>query len=106
MAVLDKLINPHWPYLIQHQEEEAEEDIQRALETVPNDPMDYDFYFHILEADDNGRQPRKKIAIEFDEDGEPLTYHFKPKRKFNRKSMSCLRRIADSDNKVWLRNVS
>ena len=100
IAVLDKLINPHWPYLIQHQEEEADEDIQRALETVPSDPMDYDFYYHILEADENGRQPRNKVAIEFDEDEKPITYQFYTNPKFNPKSVSCLRRIADSENKV------
>ena len=96
LAVLDKLINPHWPYLPDRpDDDESNDDIQRALDNVPDDPMNYDFYYHILEADENGRQPRIKVALE----SEPTKFIEIANPNFNRKSLSCLRRIADSENK-------
>ena len=88
IAVLDKLINPRWPYLPDRRDDnESKDDIERALENVPDDPMNYDFFYHILEADENGRQPKiERVA----------------NPNFNPKSVSCLRRIADSENKVIL----
>lgn len=81
LAVLNKLMDPHWPYLPKREEREDDnmDKIRQALESVPNDPLSYDFYYHILETDENGRVPDNKV--------------------FNQKSVSCLRRIADSDNK-------
>jgi hypothetical protein len=75
-------MDPHWPYLPKREEREDDnmDKIRQALESVPNDPLSYDFYYHILETDENGRVPDNKV--------------------FNQKSVSCLRRIADSDNKV------
>ncbi|XP_028417809.1 uncharacterized protein LOC114542467 [Dendronephthya gigantea] len=87
VAVLNKLINPYWPY--QPDRALVDEDnveIQRALDSVPDDPMNYDFHYHILETDENGRTPK----YEDSEDVDPL---------FNHRSMSCLERIADSENK-------
>ena len=77
-------------------DDEGNDDIQQALDNVPDDPMNYDFYYHILEADENGRQPRIKIAPE----SEPTKSKEIANPNFNRKSLSCLRRIADSENKV------
>ena len=90
---MDKLINPHWPYLPQSKEGvENQDEIERALSSVPDDPMNYHFFYHVLEADDSGRQPKIKVAT-----GETQT---QPNLKFNYKSLSCLRRIAESGNKV------
>ena len=103
IAVLDKLINPRWPYLPDRRDDdESDADIQRALENVPDDPMNYDFFYHILEADENGRQPKIEMATEFDENEEPTKFEWLANPDFNRKSVSCLRRIADSENKVIL----
>ena len=90
--MLDKLIHPSWAHLPGNDENQNAEDIQSALERGPDDPMSYDFRYDILEADDNGRQPMNK-------DGQK----FVPNPEFDQKSVSCLRRIADSvsENKVW-----
>ena len=104
LAVLDKLINPHWPYLPQSKEDdENQSEIERALSSVPDDPMNYDFFYHILEADDNGRQPKIEVATEVDEHGAAIKTQMVPNGKFNHKSMSCLRCIAESGNKVCLK---
>lgn len=101
LAVLDKLINPHWPYLPQSKEDDENlDEIERSLSSVPDDPMNYDFFYHILEADDNGRQPKLEVATEVDEHGTPIKTHTVPNEKFNHNSLSCLRRIAESGNKV------
>ena len=101
LAVLDKLINPHWPYLPQSKEDDENQDeIERALSSVPDDPMNYDFFYHILEADDNGRQPKIEVATEVDDQGTPIKTQIVSNQKFNQKSLSCLRRIAESGNKV------
>jgi len=88
VAVLNRLVNPHWPYLPEktHELGENSDRIERAWSSVPDDPLNYDFFYHMLDADDQGRQP--KI------DEQTLNELFDPK------SMSCLRHIAESDNKV------
>ena len=87
VAVLDRLVNPHWPYLPEKMREldENSERIERAWSSVPDDPINYDFLYHLLDADEQGRQP--KINEQINE-------------SFNQKSMSCLRRISQSDDKV------
>ena len=104
LAVLDKLINPHWPYLPQSREDDENQDeIECVLSSVPDDPMNYDFFYHILEADNNGRQPKIEVAIEVDEHGTPIKTQTRPNPKFNHMSRSCLRRIAESGNKVCVK---
>ncbi|XP_027051176.1 uncharacterized protein LOC113678493, partial [Pocillopora damicornis] len=101
IAILDKLINPHWPYLPRGMEyDDNEEDIARSLSSVPDDPMNYDFFYHVLEADESGRQPKIKVATEVDEQGTPIKTETVSNLKFNHKSLSCLRRIAESGNKA------
>ena len=98
---MDKHINPRWPYLPERKDdEENDNEIERALSSVPDDPMNYDFFYHILEADDKGRQPKIEVATEIDEHGTPVKTEMVPNPKFNQKSLSCLRRIAESGNKV------
>ncbi|XP_028417815.1 uncharacterized protein LOC114542475 [Dendronephthya gigantea] len=95
VAVLNKLINPHWPY--QPDRTEVDEDnveIQRALDSVPDDPMNYDFHYHILETDENGRTP--KIITKSKAKNKDSEF---VDQSFNHRSMSCLQRIADSENK-------
>lgn len=90
LAVLDSLVNPHWPYLPEKFEELQLGDmcdrIERTRRNVPDDPKNYDFFYHLLDSDDQGRQPK------VDEDTRNET--------FNGKSMSCLQRIAESEDKV------
>ena len=90
VAVLDRLVNPHWPYLPEKTKElnENSDHIERAWSSVPDDPMNYDFFYHVLDADDHGREPKinERTLNEL----------------FNPKSMSCLRCIAESDDKVTL----
>lgn len=101
LAVLDKLISPHWPYLPQSQEDDENHgEIEHALNSVPDDPMNYNFLYNVLEADDNGRLPRIEVATEVDERGTPIKTQTLPNSKFNHKTLSCLRRIAESGNKV------
>lgn len=90
LAVLDRLVEPHWPHLPEKFEEiqlgEISERIERACKSVLDDPLNYAFFYHVLDADEQGRQP--KI------DGETVN------ERFDKKSISCLRYIADSEDKV------
>ena len=104
LAVLDKLINPYWPYLPQGKEDDENQvEIQRALSGVPDDPMNYDFFYDVLEADDSGRLPKIEVATEVDEHGTVIKTQTLSNPKFNHKSLSCLRRIAESGNKVCVK---
>ena len=89
LAVLDRLVNPHWPYLPKESRElgQTRSHIERAWSSVPDDPLNYDFFYHVLEADEQGRQPK-------------VNEHTANKM-FNLKSVSCLRHIAESEDKVW-----
>ena len=53
MAVLNSLINPSWPYL-----DKGDERIERAWSSFPDDPLQYDFFYHLLEGDDKGMEPK------------------------------------------------
>ena len=82
--MLDRLVKPYWPYLPEKFEELQLD--ERAGSGVPDDPLNYYFWYHLLEADDQGRQPN------IDEQ--------KGNKMFNLKSVSCLRQIAESGDKV------
>ena len=100
--MLDKLINPHWPYIPDRPDHAADkEDIDRALESVPDDPMKYDFKYHVLEADENGRRPHIRVKNKED----PTKPIWIKNKKFNHESISCLQLIADSKNKVQYINL-
>ena len=86
--------------------DDNEEDIARSLSSVPDDPMNYDFFYHVLEADESGRQPKIKVATDVDEQGTPIKTETVSNLKFNHKSLSCLRRIAESRNKVFFYHFS
>jgi len=97
VAILDQMVNPHWPHLPRRKEDydnqEEEEGIEGAWSTITDNPFDYHFYYHILDGDEAGRPP-KVMASE----GNKLTDN----EYFNRRDKSCLHLIAKSDNKVRL----
>lgn len=88
--MLDRLVNPHWPYLPEKFQElqlgQNSDRIELARCSVPDDPKNYDFFYHLLDADEQGREP--KI------DDHSIN------RRFNLNSVSCLRHIAESGDKV------
>lgn len=62
VAVLDQMMNPHWPYLPQRQEnyetEEEREAIEGVWNTISDDPLNYHFSYHVLDGDEGGRPPK------------------------------------------------
>ncbi|XP_028394669.1 transient receptor potential cation channel subfamily A member 1-like isoform X2 [Dendronephthya gigantea] len=84
VAVLDSLVNPHWPYLPERKDDDNSEEIERAWSSVPDDPLDYHFYYNVLDCDDEGRIPKINDA---------------KNNEFDVKSKSCLRRLTESKNK-------
>lgn len=89
------MVNPHWPYLPDKKSDylstEEQDVIEGAWATVPEDPLEYHFFFHVLDCDDGGRPPKIK---------DPATNKSMNNPFFNRKSPSCLSIIANSDNIV------
>ena len=85
--MLDSLINPHWPYLPAGNKDSNENNdrIERAWTSVPDDPLNYDFLYHVLDSDNEGRPP--KISGVKNEE-------------FDVKAKSCLRHLTESSNKV------
>ena len=101
MAVLDQMVNPHWPHLPKRKDEydndDEEEGIEGAWTTIPDDPLDYHFYYHILDGDEGGRPP-KIVSSE----GHKQTDN----EYFNLRDKSCLHLIAKSNNKVIIKNMN
>ena len=97
VAVLDQMVNPDWPYLPKRQEnyetEEEREAIEGVWKTISDDPLNYHFYYHILDGDEGGRPPKIMAS-----DGHQQTEN----KYFNQKDKSCLHAIAKSNNKVSL----
>ena len=99
VAVLDQMVNPHWPHLPKRKDNyetnEEEEGIEGAWRTIPDDPLDYHFYYHILDGDTEGRPPKL-----------PSSEGDKYNEWFDRKSQSCLHLIAKSRNKVIVNKLT
>ena len=95
VAILDQMVNPHWPHLPKRKDsydnQEEEEGIEGAWSTIPDNPFNYQFYYHILDGDEAGRPP-KVMASE----GNKLTDN----EYFSQSDKSCLHLIAKSNNKV------
>ena len=95
VAVLDQMVNPHWPYLPPRKENygayEEEEGIEGLWSSIPEDPLEYHFYYHILDGDREGRPPKLKDS---------KTNKFIANNLFNSHDNSCLHVIAKSNNKV------
>lgn len=99
VAVLDQMVNPHWPYLPNRKDKydthEEEEGIEGVWSTIPDDPLDYHFYYHILDGDKTGSPP-KILALEGNK--HIVNEHF------DRSHKSCLHLIAKSNNKEALQH--
>lgn len=99
VAVLDQMVNPHWPYLPKRQEnyetEEEREAIEGLWNTISDDPLNYHFCYDILDGDEEG-QPPKIMAS----DGQRQTEN----KYFNWREDSCLHAIAKSNNKEALQH--
>ena len=87
-------MNPHWPHLPKRKDsydnEEEKEGIEGAWSTITDDPLDYHFYYHILDGDEGGRPPKIMPS------GGQQTVN----KHFNWRDKSCLHMIAKSSNKV------
>ncbi|XP_022809422.1 uncharacterized protein LOC111346398 [Stylophora pistillata] len=99
VAVLDQMMSPHWPYLPKRQEnyetEEEREAIEGVWNTISDDPLNYHFYYHILDGDEGGRPPKILASDE----------HQQTENKyFNWRYKSCLHAIAMSNNKEALQH--
>ena len=101
VAVLNKMVNPYWPYLPERKDKylspEEEAGVEGAWNNIPNDPLEYHFYYHILDADERGRPPKIQR-----EEGAGL----KANEHFDRNSKSCLHVIAKSSNRVCTAHVT
>ena len=95
MAVLDQMVNPHWPYLPKRKEKYESEEEKKAIEgvwsTITENPLNYHFYYHILDADEGGRPPKFCMST----GGKQTNNDY-----FNWRDKSCLQVIAKSYNKV------
>ena len=62
MAILNQMMNPHWPHLPKrkdsYENEKEKEVVEGAWRTITDDPLDYHFYYHILDGDEGGRPPK------------------------------------------------
>ncbi|RMX51333.1 hypothetical protein pdam_00021892 [Pocillopora damicornis] len=99
VAVLDQMVNPHWPHLPKRKEtysnEEEREGVEGAWNSITDDPLDYQFYYHILDGDEGGRPPKIETSAEKKERDNP---------HFNWRNKSCLEVIAKSKNKEALQH--
>nr|XP_058942043.1 uncharacterized protein LOC131770347 [Pocillopora verrucosa] len=93
VAVLDQMVNPHWPYLPKlketYQTDEEMEGIEGAWRTITDDPLEYHFCYHILDGDEGGRPP---LLLQSNGEVQTINEHFNPRDK------SCLHVIAKSKN--------
>ncbi|PFX15099.1 hypothetical protein AWC38_SpisGene20699 [Stylophora pistillata] len=94
VALLDQMVSPHWPYIPQRQEnyetEEEREAIEGIWNTISDNPLNYHFYYHILDGDKGGRPPTIVAS-----NGHKQIEN----RYFNWGDNSCLHAIAKSNNK-------
>ncbi|XP_022809425.1 uncharacterized protein LOC111346401 [Stylophora pistillata] len=99
VAILDQMVNPHWPQLPKRKEsyenEEEKEGIEGAWNTITDDPLEYHFYYHILDGDDGGRPPKNTAS--------GLKEQMNNKY-FNKRDTSCLHMIAKSYNEGALQH--
>lgn len=88
-------MNPHWPYLPELKErynsEEEKDVIEGTWSNIPDDPLNYHFYYYVLEGDECGRPPKIQDSKQ---QKEIINEHF------NNNSTSCLSAIAKSQNRV------
>ena len=89
------MITPNWPQLPKRKDTYAsvqeEEAVESTWNSVPDDPIDYTFFFQVLDGDEYGREPQQ---------AKPDTGEVHFNENFDFKSKSCLYYIAHSQNKV------
>ena len=92
------MMNPHWPHLPKrkdsYENEKEKEVIEGAWCTITDDPLDYHFYYHILDGDEGGRPPKVMM---------PGGHAWTENKYFNWRDKSCLHVIAKSRNMVSLK---
>nr|XP_058966812.1 transient receptor potential cation channel subfamily A member 1-like [Pocillopora verrucosa] len=100
VAVLDQMVNPHWPYLPKRKDsyvsQEEKEGIEGVWNTIPEDPLNYHFYYAILDGDEGGRPPKVNMLSEGHKESD--------NKYFNWRDQSCLNVIAKSNNKEALQH--
>ncbi|XP_022810215.1 uncharacterized protein LOC111347217 [Stylophora pistillata] len=93
VAVLDQMVIPHWPHLPKRKERYESEEEKEAIEgvwcTMTENPLNYQFCYHVLDADEGGRPPKINMSAE-----EQQAYN----EYFNWRDKSCLHVIAKSYN--------
>lgn len=98
VAVLDQMLNPHWHYLPKRKDhcvsQEEKEGIEGVWKTIPEDPLNYRFYYAIWDSDEGG-QPPKVLLTGPDHESENKYFKWEDK--------SCLNMIAKSNNKLYLK---
>ncbi|PFX12860.1 hypothetical protein AWC38_SpisGene23112 [Stylophora pistillata] len=96
LALLDQMVNPHWPHLPKRKDsyksKHEKEGIEGAWRTITDDPIDYHFYYHILDGDEGGRPPRLNTT--------PGSEKQTDNNHFSWRDRSCLHVIAKSKNKM------
>ncbi|XP_022807165.1 uncharacterized protein LOC111344220 [Stylophora pistillata] len=99
VAVLDKMVNPHWPYLPKRKDtyvsQEEKEGIEGVWKTIPEDPLNYWFHYAILDSDEGGRLPKVLLSGGHKESDN---------KYFKWRDKSCLHMIAKSNNKEALQH--
>ncbi|PFX15198.1 hypothetical protein AWC38_SpisGene20587 [Stylophora pistillata] len=95
VAVLDQMVIPHWPHLPKRKEryesEEEKEAIEGVWSTMTENPLNYQFCYHVLDADEGGRPPNINLSA-----GEQQADN----EYFNWRDKSCLHVIGKSYNMV------
>lgn len=91
------MVHPHSSHLPKRKDsydnEEEKEAIEGVWRTITDDPLNYHFYYHILDGDGGGRPP-KLLS--------PGEYKQTDNKFFNWRDKSCLHMIATSNNMVRL----
>ncbi|PFX14913.1 hypothetical protein AWC38_SpisGene20897 [Stylophora pistillata] len=99
VALLDQMVNPHWPYLPKRKDtyvsQEEKKGIEGVWKTIPEDPLNYYFHYAILDGDGGGRPPKLKLSEGHTESDN---------KYFNQRDKSCLNMIAKSKNKEALQH--
>ncbi|XP_022807164.1 uncharacterized protein LOC111344217 [Stylophora pistillata] len=99
VALLDQMVNPHWPYLPKRKDtyvsQEEKKGIEGVWKTIPEDPLNYYFHYAILDGDGGGRPPKVTLSEGHTESDN---------KYFNHRDKSCLNMIAKSTNKEALQH--
>ena len=79
-----------------YETEEEREAIEGVWNTISDDPLNYHFYYYVLDGDEGGRPPKIMAS-----DGHQQIEN----KYFNWKDKSCLHAIVKSNNKVSFKKI-